>query len=102
MKRKSLFDGFGIRHWFKSDICRRAFSAMVPRAMVIRFLVRLIILFLFNVAPFKATFRIILFLFSHFVPPAISVGGCFNMSKIALQLHRLCNFKLLVQRKNKE
>ena len=85
MKRKSLFLGFGIRHWFINDIWRRAFSAIVPRAIAIRFRVRDINNALFNVAPFKTTLRLYFFDFSHYVPPAISVGGCINMSKNARQ-----------------
>ena len=61
-------------------------------------------------SPPLATLKFILFCFLSLVPPAYSVGGCLNMSKNArgeasknaLQLHRFRNFKLLVQRKNKE
>ena len=45
MKRKSFFVMFGIRHRFISDSWRRAFSAMVLRAIAIRLRVRLILLF---------------------------------------------------------
>ena len=50
----------------------------MPRAIAIRFRVRDINNVLFNVAPFKTTLRLYFFDFSHYVPPAISVGGLFQ------------------------
>ena len=74
MKRKSFFLGYGIRHWFISDSWRRAFSAIVPRAIVIKFLVRLIF-FLFNVASFRRPLIDNSFLwFSSFSPSCLQCG----------------------------
>ena len=57
----------------------------MPRAIAIRFRVRDINNVLFNVAPFKTTLRLYFFDFSHYVPPAISVGGLYQHVKERLQ-----------------